>query len=41
MRKALRGAPPYWYRKNVQVVLKATIVGGAPGPPQVIATHFW
>jgi hypothetical protein len=41
MDEAFRKAPANWYRKNIQVVLKAPIVGGAPGPPQVIATHFW
>ncbi|MGC9972330.1 MAG: hypothetical protein ABSE56_17245 [Bryobacteraceae bacterium] len=39
--EAFRGAPKGWYRKNIQVVLRTRIVGGTPGPPQVVATHFW
>jgi len=41
MQEAFRGAPANWYRKNIQVVLKATDVGGVPGPPKVITTYFW
>jgi hypothetical protein len=41
MQEAFRNAPANWYRKNIQVVLRAPIVRGAPGPPRVIATHFW
>lgn len=39
--EAFRSAPKDWYRKNIQVVLRTKIVGGTPGPPQVLATHFW
>ncbi len=41
MEEAFRNAPANWYRKNIQVVLRAPVVRGAPGPPHVIATHFW
>jgi len=41
MREAFRDAPPGWYRKNIQVVLNTRMVGGAAGPPRVVATHFW
>ena len=41
MQEAFRNAPPNWYRKNIEVVLKATVVGGAPGPPKAITTYFW
>jgi hypothetical protein len=41
MQEAFRHAPSNWYRKNIQVVIVAAMVGGAPGPPRVIATHFW
>jgi len=41
MRDAVRNAPRDWYRKNVQFVLKVKIVGGTPGPPNVVAMHFW
>lgn len=39
--EAFRNAPKDWYRKNIEVVLKTKIVGGTPGPPQVLATCFW
>jgi hypothetical protein len=41
MEEAFRNAPKDWNRKNIQVVLKAAMVAGAPGPPHVIATYFW
>ena len=41
MREAFRNAPPAWYRKDIQIVLKAPTVRGTAGPPQVIATYFW
>ena len=41
MQEAFRDAPPNWYRKNIEVVLKATVVGGSPGPPKAITTYFW
>ena len=41
MEDAFRSAPPDWYRKNIQVVIRAAIVGGTPGPPRVIATYYW
>jgi hypothetical protein len=41
MRQAFASAPSGWYRKNIQVVLKAPMVRGTAGPPQAIATYFW
>jgi len=38
---ALRAAPKDWTRKNVQFVLGTKIIDGAPGPPRVLAAHFW
>ena len=38
---ALHGAPPNWYRKNMQVVLSVQVISGTPGPPKVLAVHFW
>lgn len=38
---ALRDAPRDWYRKNMQVVLSVKVISGTPGPPKVLATHFW
>jgi len=34
-------APKDWRRKNVQIVLGAKIIDGAPGPPRVLAEHYW
>jgi hypothetical protein len=34
-------APPGWERKNVQVVIGTELINGHPGPPRVLATHFW
>lgn len=39
--EAVHAAPRGWEKKNMQVVLQTKIVGGTPGPPKVIATHFW
>jgi hypothetical protein len=41
MSQAFRNAPSHWYRKNIQVVLRAPTVRGTAGPPQVITTYFW
>lgn len=38
---ALRDAPRDWYRKNMQVVLSVKVISGTPGPPKVLAVHFW
>jgi len=38
---ALRAAPADWRRKNVQFVLGTRIIDGTPGPPRVLAAHFW
>jgi hypothetical protein len=38
---ALRAADRNWRRKNVQFVLGTKIIDGTPGPPRVLATHFW
>jgi len=34
-------APANWGRKNLQVVLGAEVIDRNPGPPTVLATHFW
>jgi hypothetical protein len=38
---ALHDAPRDWYRKNIQVVLSVKVISGTPGPPKVLAAHFW
>jgi hypothetical protein len=39
--QALASAPSHWDRRNVQFVLKTRLFGGAAGPPQVVASHYW
>jgi hypothetical protein len=38
---ALRGAPRDWAERNVQFVLAVKMFSGSPGPPSVVAAHFW
>ena len=38
---ALRDAPKDWQRKNFQFVLHTKVLGKTPGPPEVVAKHFW
>ncbi len=39
--EALRGAPPDWRGKNLQLVLHVKVISGTPSSPKVVATHFW
>lgn len=39
--KAVQAAPSGWFRRDIQFVLRVRVVGGTPGPPEVVATHFW
>jgi hypothetical protein len=39
--EALKQAPRDWPKKNMQVVLSTRVMSGNPGPPQVLAVHFW
>jgi hypothetical protein len=41
LREALRTAPPDWQRKNLQVVVQASVIDNVAGPPRVVATYFW
>jgi hypothetical protein len=41
MREAFGNAPSNWHQKNIQVILKTTMVAGASGPPKVVATYYW
>ncbi len=41
MREAFGQAAPKWYQKNIQVILKTTMMAGSTGPPKVVATYFW
>ena len=37
MQEAFRSAPPKWWKKNMQVVIRSSIIGGMPGPPKTVA----
>ena len=39
--EAVKNAPSDWSRKNMQVVLKAKVMSGTAGPPEVMAFDFW
>jgi hypothetical protein len=41
LEEALRGAPADWPAKNLQIVLRAEVIGRTPGPPKTLATHYW
>jgi hypothetical protein len=34
-------APPGWERRNIELVIKTSLVRGDWGEPRVIATHVW
>ena len=36
-----QGAPHGWEHRNMQIVIRANVVGRSAGPPQVLVTHFW
>ncbi len=37
----LLGAPKGWEKRNMQIVLHATVINGSPNQPDVIATYYW
>jgi len=41
LNEALAKAPPGWQKKNLQMVLYCKVIGSTPGPPKVVAAHFW
>ncbi|MBL8211958.1 MAG: hypothetical protein JNK87_14675 [Bryobacterales bacterium] len=38
---ALAANSPQWRRQNVQFVLGTKVIDGTPGPPRVLAVHYW
>lgn len=38
---ALAGSGPGWRKQNVQFVLGTKLIDGTPGPPRVLAAHYW
>jgi hypothetical protein len=41
MKAALQDAPPDWEKRNAQFVLSTKMYSGTPGPPTVVAAHYW
>ena len=41
MAEALRGAPPGWQKKNLQLVVHVKVISGAPSSPTVVKQYFW
>jgi len=41
MAEALRGAPPDWQKKNLQLVLHVKVISGAPSSPKILKQYFW
>lgn len=39
--KLTKIAPKAWERKNLEIVLSTEVIRGHPGPPAVVASHFW
>lgn len=38
---ALAATAPQWRQQNVQFVLGTKVIDGTPGPPRVLAVHYW
>lgn len=36
-----RQAPAGWQKKNLQIVFSVKVIDNTPGPPTLLATHFW
>jgi hypothetical protein len=41
MQKLNAVAPKGWQHKNLEVVLSTEVIRGNPGPPSLVAAHFW
>jgi hypothetical protein len=41
MAEAFHDAPAGWQRRNLQLVLRVKVIGGAPASPKIVARNFW
>ena len=41
MEQIPKQAPKDWDRRNIQLVIRSTVIGRSSGPPQITAAHFW
>jgi hypothetical protein len=39
--EAVRGAPPDWQKKNLQLVLHLKVIAGTASSPKVIGAYYW
>jgi hypothetical protein len=41
LRQFAAAAPAGWRDRNIELVIATTVVEGTPGPPRVVAVHYW
>jgi hypothetical protein len=41
MNKVLRGLPADWPSRNLQLVLRARVIGDSPAAPEMVASYLW
>ncbi|MBL8232567.1 MAG: hypothetical protein JNL98_28980 [Bryobacterales bacterium] len=41
LRRLLGKAPEGWEQLSFQAILHTRVIGNTPGPPEIVATHFW
>jgi hypothetical protein len=41
MEQISRYAPKGWERRNMQIVIRANVIGRSSGPPQIVSSYFW
>jgi hypothetical protein len=39
--EAVRGAPPDWQKKNLQLVLHVKVIAGTASSPKVVGSYYW
>lgn len=37
----VKQAPSNWETRNLEAVIRVSVIGTTPSPPQLVATHFW
>jgi len=41
MAEAVRGAPPDWRKKNLQLVLHVKVIAGTASSPKIVGSYYW
>jgi hypothetical protein len=39
--QVVKQAPSNWETRNLQAVIRVSVIGTTPSTPQLVATHFW